>query len=124
MMFHLHVHAVNTTGLHSHERKNFKYASKCSQCGTVLSEQTHVASHVLTYSCILLNCCFPYMSLQTCCRSCNSKHTKKDSGKCCVKSARFITFSNKGKRLNSEFTSYPCCYTFDAGGIPPVDNLE
>ena len=67
-------HAVNTSGLHTTERRHFQYADACSQCGESLDASTHVASHVMAYPVYPLNCCVAHMSLQTCCRSCNSKH--------------------------------------------------
>lgn len=85
----LYVHAVRTTGMHAKERRHFEYSAKCTQCGVELDDSTHVASHVVAYPCFPLNCCVGYLSLVTCCRSCNSKHQAEEAGACCAADATF-----------------------------------
>lgn len=70
--FVLHVHATGTTGCHGKERRDFDYAERCSQCRTVLTPQTHVAAHVVSYPCFCLNCCIGILSLKTTCKRCNN----------------------------------------------------
>lgn len=108
----LHVHAVRTTGLHAKERRTFAYAAACRQCGAALDETSHVASHVLTYPCAPLNCCVAYLSLQTCCRSCNSKHRAEEAGAWCAAGARFGTWAD-GPRLEW-VAPHCCCVTYAA----------
>ena len=38
----LHVHVVGTTGLHARERREYKYAPRCSQCGVAVDATQHV----------------------------------------------------------------------------------
>ena len=71
-----YVHQTNTTGLDKKERKNFKYAKKCSQCHKTCTETDRVAAHVTAYPCFCLNCCIGFNTLKTTCKSCNSSNKK------------------------------------------------
>ena len=107
----LHVHAVGTTGQHAKERRHFEYGPRCKQCGAELDESTHVASHVVTYPCVPLNCCVGYLALQTCCRACNSRHQVEEAGACCVADAAFCECGAPPPRL-AWVAPHCCCRVF------------
>lgn len=106
----LYVHAVGSTDKHTRERRAFRYAKRCAQCGKRLEKSTHVAAHVVRYD--LPNCCCGDLTLRTCCRSCNSKHQA---------AARAGPLSNLCCRhapCSSCFVK--CCDADDAISIAPV----
>ena len=105
---YLHVHAVGTTGAHRAARRRYVYGARCAQCGALLDETTHVASHVLTYPCFPLNCCFARLTLKTCCRTCNSRHQADHARALCRWSAYFAS-CRPGDRLETCVLA-PCCW--------------
>lgn len=114
----LHVHAVRTTGRHAKQRRAYVYAARCQQCGVRVDANSHVASHVLTYP--YLNCCVAYLSLQTCCRSCNARHQAKEANACLPLRAAFVG-SKRGPHL--EPPVFRCCcmvYALPEPPVPPV----
>lgn len=118
MCLSLHVHAVRTTGLHARERRHFDYGPACAQCGAKLDASTHVASHVVTYPCVPLNCCcIAELGLVTCCRSCNGKHQASEAGSCCVPEAAF--FGRRGSVRLRWVVGHPCCVVYAASREAP-----
>lgn len=86
----LYVHAVHTSGAHRNERRRYGYAARCSQCGVELTDETHVAAHVVEYACPLCVPCTGRLKLVTTCRACNSAHQADgDDEPCLPRRARF-----------------------------------
>ena len=113
----LHVHVVGTTGLHARERREYKYAPRCSQCGVAVDATQHVGAHVLTYPCFPFNQCCGTPSLKTTCRACNSRHRAEEAGECCPEKAAFLTCGS-GARLERA-RCWPWCVVLSmAEGMP------
>jgi hypothetical protein len=72
-------HATGTTGQDVRARRDHKYASRCSQCGAVLTDTTRVAAHVVAYPCPCVGC-VGILTLRTTCKACNHPHSKRNRG--------------------------------------------
>lgn len=72
--FVCYVHQTDTTDTDSNERRRFRYASKCSQCGAKLTPHTRVAAHVSAYPLFCLNCCVGLTVFKTTCKKCNNQN--------------------------------------------------
>ena len=98
----LFVHATNTTGLHSKERRGFAYKATCAQCGKALGGTDHVAAHVVRYKYpCLCPCMGGDVTLVTTCRACNAAHRADacEAEPCCVPGARFSAPDESSLRL-------------------------
>ena len=94
IMWHLLVHAVNTSGEHARERRGFQHRAHCVQCGAKVGARgAAVAAHVARYRWPILCPSRGSLTLATTCRACNSVHqSRKQNETCCTARARVLRF--------------------------------
>ena len=109
MSFRIFVHAVNTSGQHSKERRALVHYSNCTQCGTSVGPSTHVAAHVTEYRWPMLCPTHGTLTLTTTCRRCNGAQQETgETEPACYPKARFWVCCRAG-------FARPICWNVSSG---------